>query len=943
IRAADVALPGRGGYDFTFERIWSLSRANLFNMYFDSTNKLNSNTIDRQVRMGVGWTSSIPFILENTDASYTTLSLFFGTGVYEIDRTGVESDRDDRSNLIGYDLLDKRIQKSTERNYGMFDENDFGLTLISLGMESEASIESCYVLNLKSEEKFWFREDGKLMMQEDVCGNRIWYFYETDAVFGTRLLFVIDTIGREIDFAYTPEGNVSTITWEIEKGTIDEFGDLIWDSVTRSISYTYESAEEYFSEYDWADLQTGVIEYTEPYLLTSVKDPVNTRIGTETRYEYHSGYTWFTFNSLAWPKQNLYTMLTAVYTHYSDTGTLCFKNKRVLEYDNPEDDPHRKDFYNGYMDTYKISRQYIVTRQDDEVTGRKMLETEYQYFDEGENGNFDKYVTIIQTGNKTETYSYSSDTAPGLYHVLLSLVVETEDGNVSRTNYEYDANRTMNASRVYKNNLSGNVRFVYDEAFDYDEKGNLTYKRDKIGAEQSIQYHERFSIPSVITQYVTVNSSKEEYKTSFKIDERGLVTDEIILIKDEGGIGRLITTMSYTYDPYGNIITKTDPHGNVTHITFDEKGCFPVCNMREVTIKDWSTKTGDFWIAPPDIEDIREVKNWYIYNTDGTIWIEINSAGYGLGHYYDENGFEIMTVKPGEDDYANFISDDITDIKADPIHFPALCASRKGNPGIRIYPEYQTDFIHSVTDIDISQGSKEVTAAQGDGIGHPLLEIEYEVLGSFTESDITDPNLQQHSVKMMTYDSLGRMIALTDPDAGEDFTEKTVHDTIVQKHDKTWIVCYDDMNRKKEVEYPVTTAKGLPKIKQLVYDNYENAVFILDEENRVKKEKQDWNGNLIELIQYKDSSMNLSDALVYQYVYDVLNRKIRFIDPKGIVTEYRYDERNLLKEQKYYNAGLGSPSYSDRYVYDDKGLVLQKTDRKGQIITFAYDQRDLLI
>ncbi|MBN2440629.1 MAG: RHS repeat-associated core domain-containing protein [Spirochaetales bacterium] len=944
IRATDVALPGRGGYNFTFDRIWSLNRANVFNMYYDGGNKLNSNTIDRQVRMGAGWSSSLPFILENTDGSHTTLNLFFDTGVYEIDRTGIESDRDDRSNLTGYDLLDKRIQKSTERNYGMFDDNDLGLTLISLGMDGEAGVESSYVLILKSQEKYWFRADGKLMMQEDVCGNRIWYFYEEDPLFGTRLSFVIDTIGRQIDFAYTPEGNVGTITWEIEKGSIDGNGDLIWDFETRSISYTYESVEQYFSEYDWAAFAADIIDYAETYLLTSVKDPVNTRIGTETRYEYSSGYAWFTFDSLrAWQKQNLYAMLTAVYTHYSEDGAPCFKNKRVMEYDNPENDPHRKDFYSGYMDTYKISRQYIVTRQNNGIAGREMLETKYRYFDDGENGNFGKYQTIVQTGNKTETYTYSLDTAPGFYNVLVSLVTETVDGSVARRNYEYDSKRTKTGVREYRNNLKGNVRFIFDEAYDYDEKGNLTYQRDKIGAEQSIQYHEKFSIPSVITRYVTVEGNKKEYKTSYKIDERGLVTDEIILFTGETGTGRLLTLISYTYDSYGNITATTDPHGNEIHTTYDIQGCFPVCNVRDVTFEDWSTKTGDYWIVPPDVEEIRQVKNYTMYNTDGTLWMEINSRGYGFGHYYDENGFEIMSVKPDENDYTDFITAGITDLRTNAVHFTDFCAGRKGNPGVRIYPDYQGDFIHTVTDIDITEGTKKVNAIQKDGIGNPVREIEYEVLGSFIESDITDVNLQQHSVKISTYDSLGRMIALTDPDAKEAFTEKMVHNTVVQKHDKTWIVYYDDLNRKKEVHYPVTTDNGLPKIKQYVYDNYENAVFILDEENRATKERQDWNGNLVELIQYKDSLMNLPDALVHHYIYDELNRKIRFIDPEGIVTDYQYDERDLLMKETYFDADAAGPGHSDRFVYNDKGLPVQKTDRKGQIITFTYDQRDRLI
>ncbi|MBN2440628.1 MAG: RHS repeat-associated core domain-containing protein [Spirochaetales bacterium] len=947
VRAVDIALPGRGGYNFTFERIWSSGLANVFNMYFETTNKLNSNTIDKQVHMGVGWTSSVPFILENTDASYTTLSLFFNTGVYEIDRTGIESDRDDRSNLAGYDLLDKRIHKSDEINYGMFDDNEYGLTLAGLGRDTEAALSSYYVLILKSKETYWFTSTGKLMMQEDVCHNRIWYFYDDDPGSGERLALVVDTIGREITFAYTAEGNLSDISWEVEKGVIGGSGIPVWQTESRSISYGYENAETLFPEEDWTTYQSEIPGYRTPFLLTSVRNPVNTRIGTETRYDYTSGAASFTYDSIRlWPKENIYALITAAYEHYGESPDLAYKSKQCYEYDNPGNDPHRKDFYAGYMDTYKLSRRYMLTRKNGTTESVLKHEKKYFYYDEGENGNYNQYQTIINSGNRTDTYTYSLDTSPGFLHVLTSRLTETEDGSTIRTNYEYDSNRTMTASRDYKNNMQGNVRFVCDEIFDYDTKGNLTYKKDKIGGETSIQYHEEFSIPSVITRKVTNAGTKEEYKTSYKINDRGLVTDEILLLKNGGGTKVLTTINHYVYDPYGNVIENTDANGITVFTAYDDTNSFPVCTYQDVTIKDWSSSDTHFWIDEPDVEEVRQAIKWFVYNTDGTIWYEVNAAGYAIGRYYDENGLEQRIVKPETGDYTDFISEFIStgikDFKAYSTHFDLFCESRQNNPGVRIYSDYQNDFVHTVIDTDINTGAKQVTAVQNDGLGNRLLEIKYEVLGSFDEEDITDPNLSPYAQTVRTYDSLGRMVALTDPDAGGTFTEKTVHNTIVQKHDKTWIVYYDDLNRKKEVHYPVTDAGGLPKIKQYTYDNYENAVYILDEEGRAVKEIYDWNENLLKLIQYKDSAMNPSDGLIYTYSYDELNRKIRFIDPSGIVTEFKYDERNLIKEQRYYDAGTDSPFTKDIYTYDTKGRMTTKTDRKGQIIDYSYDERDLL-
>ena len=59
----DLALPGRGGFHFTYGRIWALNQSNVFNMYWDPENQVNeldSNTLERYNRLGTGWSSTIP-------------------------------------------------------------------------------------------------------------------------------------------------------------------------------------------------------------------------------------------------------------------------------------------------------------------------------------------------------------------------------------------------------------------------------------------------------------------------------------------------------------------------------------------------------------------------------------------------------------------------------------------------------------------------------------------------------------------------------------------------------------------------------------------------------------------------------------------------------------------------------------------------------------------
>jgi YD repeat-containing protein len=199
-----------------------------------------------------------------------------------------------------------------------------------------------------------------------------------------------------------------------------------------------------------------------------------------------------------------------------------------------------------------------------------------------------------------------------------------------------------------------------------------------------------------------------------------------------------------------------------------------------------------------------------------------------------------VKVPDGED------HDDFRDFS----NYATFLANRVGNPEVRVDIDYQADFIK--TSADISPGNVKITGVRGDGLGNTEEEIEY------------DAAEQPYSIKAMTYDALGRMIALTDPDAGTTSTQQTVHDTVVERYDKTWIVKYDDLGRKKIVIYPDTTP-GKIDMKTITYDDLNNTVTTTDPEGRTVVEMMDWNGNLVELEHRGDGNTPASDYQVYTY------------------------------------------------------------------------------
>ena len=240
------------------------------------------------------------------------------------------------------------------------------------------------------------------------------------------------------------------------------------------------------------------------------------------------------------------------------------------------------------------------------------------------------------------------------------------------------------------------------------------------------------------------------------------------------------------------------------------------------------------------------------------------------------------------------------------------------NGGARIEIDYRNDIVKTFTDIDKSANSEKITAKVGNGLGMISEEIEYK-------------DGAEYSVKRMEYDSYGRMVALTDPDAGSTFTVYKVNGVDVKRYDQTWLVKYDDMGRKKEVYYPKEETGKTP-YKYMEYDDILNTTKTVDPEGRTFIEKRDWNGNVVEIVRNGDGNTTADKVETVRFKYDELKRKTEFTDAKGFTTKYRYDERGLLVKQIYSeDAGF------DVMKYNDLGKLTEKTDRNNNKIKSYYD------
>lgn len=910
---ADVALPGRAGFDFTFSRTWSLNRSNVFAMsrnLADGRNLLTSDTIEAYNHLGVGWSSNLPYIFSDRSAASVVQYLVYGGGTYELDQATLAVYDDTESNIRGYDLLDLRVYSGSVGGAVTYGEYNGGVMPSDPRIADAPTDSSTYVLILKDDSRAYFRSDGRLLMRQDRTGlNRIWYFYESyqdeQGADQSRLALVVDTIGREISFAYTPEGNLEEIAWEVEVGIKDAIGVRSRQAVARSVGYTYHSAPAGYSAV--GSLATQVSGLLTPYALETVTDSE----GNLTRYEYEAGRAGFSYDSAFSRAQNVFLLLTGL-TEAEHAGG--FRNRRVFEYEIPVRGMHAKPFYQGTMEYYKLSRQYVRDRHDDRVIG----DTRYRYYRLGERGNWSEYESEVQLGGLTTTYVYTVSDNPRYDQVLSRKIVTSSDGFLERTNYAYDSNRAKTLEEVLRDG-----QWVYSERFRYDRKGNLTRIEDRAGLVTTVQYDQRYAIPTETVRTVTSGGLQVEYKTTQVVNSLGQVTEQWIYL-DRGGTVTPVRTALLAYDAYGNVVSRTDANDVTEYTVYDAvHTTFPVKRYQTVTIDAYSigSAVSENWLATPDTTQTIVMRSWRVFNTDGTVWLELDPAGYLTEYYYDALGAEIERVTPDEDDTIAFASGpDFDDFYADYLaaNGAAYFATRQNNPGVRTEIDYHNDFVRTRSDIDAALGHEHVTAVQGDGLGNVEQEIEYDGSGL------------PFAVRTMTYDDRGRIIATTDPDAAAGYTLMEIQGTLVQRTDKTWIVQHDELGRTKRVIYPETTP-GRVHMKEISYDDVANSVTTTDAEGRTVTERYDWAGNLVEQIALGDSSTAIADRQLYHYQYDELGRRIAFTDPEGILTTYRYDERDLLVQQNYGTA-------SDLMSYNDLGLLVRKSDRRGSVLTFDYDE-----
>ena len=418
-------------------------------------------------------------------------------------------------------------------------------------------------------------------------------------------------------------------------------------------------------------------------------------------------------------------------------------------------------------------------------------------------------------------------------------------------------------------------------SYEYDKEFNqVTRKIDEAGVATEFKYNNKGDV----TKRIEASGTKVERVTEYSYDEDG----NVISIKRLGDANAAETITTMKYDVAGNIVSETDPEGNITRYTYDIMG--NVLTKTNAKGKGWKYERDAMGreISSKDPHGIVTKKN---YDESGNVTKEIDSRGIEKNFEYDEND--------------NLVS--MTDALGSKtiLEYDNTCGkvSRITDPeGSDIYYSYDSE----CREVIITDGSDQITK-EYDGLNSDCPSCSGN--GSEQPSRIIYPTF----TKEYTYDARGRTIEELDilSDTDSYFTEY-VYDSrgnLIKKIDNEGNITtneYDELNRLIKVIDP---KNGLISYS---YDSRDNMIALTDAENNTTRFEHDMNNRLIKEIMPMGSETT--------YAYDATGELIQKVDAKGQKIERQYDVNGRLEEIRYYNSvGDVNPIKVVSYSYDNKG------------------------
>ena len=323
--------------------------------------------------------------------------------------------------------------------------------------------------------------------------------------------------------------------------------------------------------------------------------------------------------------------------------------------------------------------------------------------------------------------------------------------------------------------------------------------------------------------------------------------------------------ISYTYDFYGNVLSRTDENGHTTSYTYDSNG-----NVTTVTVPVTSTTNAT---------------TTYTYNNFGEVLTSTDPLGNVTTNNYDGAGnlLSVTTPAPG-----NGASASVTKFAYNgPGELTQITDPLGNQTNIAYFP---TGMIQTITD-----AQSHVTTYAYDSQGN--------------RTSVTDANSKQTT---FTYDSMNRLTKITYPDTtttqfGYDIRGRRT--SVTDQNSKQTTYAYDDADRL------LTVTDAATNVTTYGYDTESNLTSIKDANLNTTTFDYDAFGRVTET--------HFPSGQVEQYAYDNIGNLTTKTDRKNQQITYTYDQLNRLSVKSY------PDTTTVNYTYDNDSRLTQVSDPTG--------------
>ena len=360
-----------------------------------------------------------------------------------------------------------------------------------------------YLLRDKTGLRIFFNEDGVIVLQKDAHDNTIIFTY-TDGIYFSK---ITDSVGREIVFHYSGEGDEKAVT------SVTVQGKNVAGGVS-SKTITYETEEKSYTPH-YGDRLQGVI-------LTSA-----TVDGSKEKYSYKTVERLVNTSGAGVASQRVSTNQSYLLTKVTADGS-----EQHYEYRACSLRGEKKSGTDQKRDV--VTEQFYVTREyeKDTKTGKKSNGVKYDYFQKKGEDDFRSYADFrekekVENGGDGINYEVWQYGNSGLKTVT---VVSSFNPNKYKTNgkyydYKYKKSKINANSLKLKNNTKKNVSlYIYNEN-------------------------------KLLTDEVNYGQEKEE--TLYSYDNGG--EGSLVVLETDKSYGKkgekaVTTKEGYTYDSYRNVL-----------------------------------------------------------------------------------------------------------------------------------------------------------------------------------------------------------------------------------------------------------------------------------------------------------------------------------------------------------------------------------------------------